>query len=209
MAEYQLYCMAESGNAYKAALALTLSGLDWEPIKVDFFNGQTRTDSFREEVNEMGEVPVLAHGDIKISQSGVILDYVAKQSGKFGGTDDAHKREILRWILFDNHKFTSYIATLRFMAHFMKSKDQAVLDFVRARAETALKIVDKHLGSTEFIAGNDITIADMSLCGYLFFGDELNLSLEPYRNIDAWLERIKSQDGWKHPYDLMPAAYEG
>ena len=39
----KLHCMGESGNAYKAALALELSGLDWEPIYVDFFGGQTRT----------------------------------------------------------------------------------------------------------------------------------------------------------------------
>ena len=40
MSEYQLYCMAESGNAYKAALALQLAGCDWEPIFVDFFGGE-------------------------------------------------------------------------------------------------------------------------------------------------------------------------
>ena len=57
MAEYQLYCMGESGNAYKVALMLELCGLDWEPKWVDFFNGETRSETYRSEINEMGEVP--------------------------------------------------------------------------------------------------------------------------------------------------------
>ncbi len=57
MAEYQLYCFAQSGNAYRVALMLNLVGADWQPIFVDFFNGETRTPAYREKINEMGEVP--------------------------------------------------------------------------------------------------------------------------------------------------------
>ncbi len=74
MPEYQLYCFAQSGNAYRAALMLNLIGADWKPVFVDFFTGgETRTQEYRNNVNEMGEVPVLAHGHKKLSQSGVIL----------------------------------------------------------------------------------------------------------------------------------------
>ena len=66
MAEYQLYCFAQSGNAYRAALMLNLIAADWQPIYVDFFKGgETRTPKYRAEVNEMGEVPVLVHGGQK------------------------------------------------------------------------------------------------------------------------------------------------
>ena len=79
MAEFQLYCFAQSGNAYRAALMLNLIGADWEPIWVDFFAaGATRKPDYRENINEMGEVPVLVHGGRKpLSQSGVILTYLA------------------------------------------------------------------------------------------------------------------------------------
>ena len=80
MPEYQLYCFAQSGNAYRAALMLNLIGADWKPVFVDFFKGETRTPQYRGEVNEMGEAPVLAHGDRKLSQSGVILTYLARRS---------------------------------------------------------------------------------------------------------------------------------
>ena len=52
MPEYQLYCFAQSGNAYRAALMLNLIGADWKPIYVDFFKGgETRTPKYRSEVN--------------------------------------------------------------------------------------------------------------------------------------------------------------
>ncbi|UCE31293.1 MAG: glutathione S-transferase N-terminal domain-containing protein, partial [Burkholderiales bacterium] len=109
MAEYTLYCFAQSGNAYKAALMLQLAGADWSPRFVDFFNGETRTPEYRA-INVMGEVPVLEHGAMRLSQSGVILDYLAERFGKFGPADADERREILRWILFDNHKLTANIA---------------------------------------------------------------------------------------------------
>ena len=83
MSEYQLYCFAQSGNAYRAALMLNLIGADWEPIWIDFFaGGEQRTPQFRTDVNEMGEAPVLVHGAKKLSQSGVILTYLAMATGR-------------------------------------------------------------------------------------------------------------------------------
>ena len=206
MATYQLYCFGESGNAYKAALMLELCGLKWQPIWVDFFNGQTRTPEYRAEVNEMGEVPVLVDGARKLTQSGVILDYLAGKTGKFGPSSDDERREVLRWMFFDNHKFTSYIATLRFMVSLAKTGETPVTEFLRQRFSNSLKIVDGHLSRQPFLAAERATIADFSLCGYMFYGAEIPLPLEPYPHLLAWLDRIKSLPGWKHPYDLMPRA---
>src|SRR4029079_7676546 len=138
MAEYQLYCFSESGNAYKAALMLELTRQSWEPRWVDYFNGETRTPEYRSQVNELGEVPVLVHGTLKLTQSGVILDYLAEQTRKFGPKSDDERREILRWMLFDTHKFTSSLATLRGLVHFAKSGETRVTEFLRPRVISAL-----------------------------------------------------------------------
>src|SRR5438477_111609 len=129
MADFQLYCFAESGNCYKAALMLELCRLAWQPIGVDFFNGETRSPDYRAKVNEMGEAPVLVHGATRLSQSGVILEYLAELSRKFGAKSEAERREIWRWILFDNHKFTASIATLRYLTRFAKTGETQVTDF--------------------------------------------------------------------------------
>jgi glutathione S-transferase len=203
MAEYTLYCFAQSGNAYKAALALELAGADWVPRFVDYFNGETRTPEYRA-INVMGEAPVLEHRGQRLSQSGVILDYLAETLGKFGPGDAAGRREILRWLLWDNHKLTSYTATCRFMRTFTKDVDVAVLEAFRRRAESAWAVLDAHLGDRRYVVGDRLTIADISLCGYLFFGDEIGVDWNAYPGIHRWLERIQSKPRWRHPYTLMP-----
>jgi glutathione S-transferase len=206
MAEYRLFCFGESGNSYKAALMLELCGLDWEPRRVDFFKGETRGEPYRDDINEMGEVPVLEHKGERLTQSGVILTWLAERTGRFGPKDERERLEILRWILFDNHKFTSYFATLRFLFGLQNSGETPVTAFLRERAKGAFGIVDKHLARQPFLVGDRPTIADLSLVGYLYFREETGLDRAPFTHLNAWTDRIAALPRWKHPYDLMPRA---
>ena len=208
MAEYQLYCFAQSGNAYRNALMLNLIGADWQPIFVDFFTkGETRTPEYRSNVNEMGEVPVLVHGGKKLSQSGVILNYLAEHSGKFRPEGEDEKLESLRWIIFDNQKVNGFLGPYRFLRNFAKPPgDPAVMAFLKGRIDGNLAIVDKRLADRPFVLGNRPTIADLSLVAYLYYpAEEFGFDIAAERkNIGTWLDRIKALPGWKHPYDLMP-----
>jgi len=204
MSDYTLHCFAESGNAYKAALMLELTGQAWQPVFVDFFNGQTRDPQWREEVNEQGEVPVLEHAGQRFTQSALILEYLAERTGQFGPRDENEKREIWRWMLFDNHKFTSYYAALRFLLCLKKTGETEVTGFLRERAMAAYRIVDAHLAKEPFMVGGRLTIADLSLAGYVFMPEDTGIVLAQFAHIEAWKQRIQAVPGWKHPYDLMP-----
>jgi len=207
MAEYQLYCFAQSGNAYRVALMLNLVGADWQPIFVDFFNGETRTPDYREKINEMGEVPVLGHGTRKLSQSGVILTYLAERFGKFQPQDDDERLEALRWIIFDNQKVNGYLGPYRFLKSLANPRGKPdVLEFLKGRIVNNLAIVDKRLAARPFVLGDRPTIADLSLTAYLYYPpDEFGFDIAAdYTNIGAWLARIKALPGWQHPYELMP-----
>jgi glutathione S-transferase len=207
MAEYQLYCFAQSGNAYRAALMLNLIGADWQPTFVDFFNGETRTPAYRTNINEMGEVPVLVHGSRKLTQSGVILTYLAERSGKFRPEGEGERLEALRWLLFDNQKVNGYLGPYRFLRNFAKpAGDPAVMAFLKGRIDGNLAIVDKRLATRPFVLGERATIADLSLVAYLYYPpDEFGFDIRAqHKSIAAWLDRIRALPGWKHPYDLMP-----
>lgn len=205
MAEYALHCFAQSGHAYKAALMLALNGADWEPVFVDFFDGATRTPEYRA-INEMGEVPVLTHGEVRLSQSGVILDYLSRRFRDFAPRSEEDRRDVLRWLLWDNHKLTSYVATLRFLSNFVpeEKRDVAVIAFLDGRASAALQVLESHLDGRDWIVGDRPSIADMSCVGYLFYGSELGFADDAYPNIVRWREAIRAMPGWAHPYDLMP-----
>jgi glutathione S-transferase len=206
--EYRLYCFAQSGNAYRAALMLNLIGADWEPVWVDFFaGGETRTPEYRANVNEMGEVPVLVHGGRKLTQSAVILNYLAERTGQYLPQSEDERLEALRWIIFDNQKVNGFLGPYRFLLNFAKpAPDPAVLTFLKARIDGNLAIVDKRLAAAPYVLGDRPTIADISLVGYLYYPpDEFGFDIaKDHPAIAAWLGRMKELDGWKHPYDLMP-----
>jgi glutathione S-transferase len=187
---------------------LNLIGADWQPTYVDFFaKGEPRTPEYRANVNEMGEVPVLVHGDKKLSQSGVCLSYLAKRSGKFKPEGEDEELEALRWMIFDNQKVNGFLGPYRFLRYLAKpAGDPAVLAFLKGRIDNTLGIVDKRLATRPYILGNRPTIADLSLVAYLYYpAEEFGFDIAAERkNIAAWLERIKALPGWKHPYDLMP-----
>ena len=202
----KLYCFGESGHSYKAALALQLADIDWTPIFVDFFNGETRSDQYRNQVNEMGEAPVLVDGDIKLTQSGVIQNYLYNRTGKHGGKDEAEKLEILRWILWDNHKLSSFAGNTRFLMNFFPKdkRPQPVIDFNLARLKSSYGILENALTDKDFLVGNNISHADMTCCAYLYYPEPFGFERDDWPNIDRWLGNISTTPGWKHPYDLMP-----
>lgn len=204
---YRLHGFCQSGNTFKVALALRCMQQRFETVFVDFFHGATRKDDWRRDVNEMGEAPVLEADAERMTQSGVILTYLAKKHGQFGGGTDAEQREVLRWLFFDNHKFTSYFATYRFLKSFGPSApDPAVMGFLKGRVDAAYAIVDKHLAGSPFMAGTGPTIADFSLCGYVYYPEEesgLQL-MSRYQNVARWAERVRALPGWAHPYEILP-----
>ena len=208
---YRLHSFCQSGPSFKVAFLLRALNLPWEPVFVDFMNGVTREASWRESANEMGEVPVLEFdtpgGPRRLTQSGVILTYLAKKHGLYGGATEDEQQEVLRWLLFDNHKFTSYFATYRFMKAFgPAAPDPAVMAFLRSRMDGAFGIVNRHLARSDFMVGSAPTIADFSMCGYLFYPvEESGYEVEQrFPHMGAWLARVRALPGWALPYDILP-----
>ncbi|MFT4151258.1 MAG: glutathione S-transferase [Paracoccaceae bacterium] len=198
----KLYCFGESGNAYKAALTMALTGYDWEPVWVDFFNGAARTAEFQA-LNEMAEAPVLVEGDLTLSQSCVIQLHVAERTGKLMEGD---RNEILRWMFWDGQKGSGQQGVLRFLMNFLPADKRPVeaIRFLSGRVMTALNTLERHLQGRDWVAGDAPTLADTACCGYLFYPEQFGFDRKAMPNIDRWLSNIESLPGWKHPYDLMP-----
>ena len=204
---YRLHGFCQSGNTFKVAFALRAMRQPFENVLVDFMHGATREASWREQVNEMGEAPVLETAGKLLTQSGAILTLLAKTHGLFGGRTDDEQYEVLRWLFFDNHKFTSYFATWRFMKSFGTEPPGAeVAKFLKGRIDGHLAIVEKHLASRLFIVGDAPTIADISMCAYLVYPKEEHGYdfAASHPNIAAWLDRVRAIDGYADPYDVLP-----
>ncbi len=207
----KLYCFGESGHSYKVALALEMGPLEWEPVLIDFFKGASRSDEFRSDLNEMGEAPVLIDGDVHLTQSGVILQYLSEKTGLFGGDTPEAAREILRWVLWDNHKLSAQIGVTRFLMNFIPEdkRPEPVIAWQQGRLKAAYKVLEAHLTLRDWIVGRGVTNADLSCCSYLFYEEPFGFARADWPAIDRWLARIETLPGWMHPYDLMPRAFPG
>lgn len=204
----QLYCFGESGNAYKAALTMELAGFVWEPVFVDFFNGGARRPEFRA-LNPMGEVPVMVDGDTVISQSGAITDHVLEQTGAFEESwPRAARREVLRWVLWDNHKLSSVAGPTRFLMNFLPAdrRPGEVIAWLQGRLRATYAVLDGELARRDWLVGGAISTADIACCSYLYYPEPFGFDRADWPHIDAWLTRIAALPGWQHPYDLMPGS---
>jgi len=154
----------------------------------------------------MGEIPVLEVDGERRTQTAPILLGLAEQYGRFGGETAAEKFEVLRWLFWDNHKLTGYMATYRFHRTFTPTPDPQVLKYFRARLDDFLGILDQHLQQNAFAIGDRPTVADFSMMAYLHYpayetGYDFAAS---HPAVSAWLGRIASLPGWKCAYDLLP-----
>ncbi len=206
MPSYRLHYFPESGNSYKLALMLTLCGQSFEPVWTDFAGGVTRTAEWRQTVNAMGEIPVLEEDGVRLTQTAPILLKLAEQYDRFGGASAEDKFEVLRWLFWDNHKLSGYMATYRFLRTFTPSPDQNVLKFLRRRLDDFLGILEGHLQHNDFATGQAPTIADISMIAYLHYpADETGYEFKTsHPAIDRWLQRVAALPGWRPAYDLLP-----
>ena len=206
MPAYRLHYFPESGNSYKLALMLTLCGEGFEPVWTDFGGDVTRTAEWRQRVNPMGEIPVLEGDGERLTQTAPILLMLAEQYGRFGAETAKEKFELLRWLFWDNHKLTGYMATYRFQRTFTASPDLQVLKYFRRRIDDFLSILERHLEQNAFAIGDRPTVADFSMMAYLHYpADEHGYDFATsHPAVRAWLDRIAALPGWKSAYELLP-----
>jgi len=206
MPVYRLHYSPESGNSYKLALMLTLCGQSFVPVWTDSGGGITRTPERRRDVNAMGEIPVLEVDGERLTQTAPLLLQLAEQYGRFGAETEQEKFELLRWLFWDNHKLTGYMASYRFMRTFTPSADPQVLKYFRKRLDDFLGILETHLQHHDFAIGKRVTVADFSMMAYLHFpADETGYDFSvSHPAVHAWLGRIADLPGWRPAYDLLP-----
>jgi len=200
---YTLHGNHESGNCYKVALFFALSGIAYDWKQVDIFAQETRGEAFTA-LNPFQEVPVLVDGDTVVAQSDVILRYLADATGRFGGDDASSRLQVQEWMAWTSNKMTSGISLARFGKRFAGFKPE-VIEFFQNRARTAFEHVDQHLGRQPWLAGEKLTIADMSAAGYVYLAGEAGLDLTRWKKMLAWMGRMSMLPGWHHP-DKLPHA---
>jgi len=191
----KLYNVAYSGNSYKVRLLLSHLGIPCEIVEVDILNGASRTAEFLK-INPNGRTPVLDDNGFVLAESNAILAYLARGT-KYLPEERKMFALVFQWLFFEQYSHEPFIATSRFwLQHKPDSPERsALLASKRDGAWAALKIMEQHLATTDFIVG-DYSIADIALFAYTHVADEGGFPLADFPKLRAWIERVKLQPGF-------------
>ena len=197
-----LYGSFTSSSSYKPMLYLALARLPFSFRTVNLKIGVQNTPEYLA-VNRWGVVPSLRHRGLTILQSNVILDYLARETGRFEGKTEQARWQAREWLSWEADHITA-VARVRHSARFRKMHDEVIAEF-RPRAEAALSFVDKTVARHPFLVGDDPTIADIGCWGRMVFMAEGGFDIAHWPNLEAWAARLKAMPGFALPYDLIPS----
>ena len=191
-----------SSSSYKPMLFLALSGLPFSFRTVNLKNGVQKQPAHLA-INRYGQVPVLQHRGLTLVMSNVILDYLARITGKFEGDSEQDRIHAREWLSWENDAISN-VARVRHFARFRPDVPQVIVDYFRPGAEAALDTIDKNLEGRKWLVGEHCTIADIGCWGRMVFMAEGGLSLDKRPHAAAWRDRIMAMPGFALPYDLIP-----
>lgn len=191
----KLYHYALSGHAHRAALFLSLAGIEHELIEVDLAAGAHRHPEFLA-LNAFGEVPVLDDDGIIIADSLAILVYTARKIGPshWLPTNPVVEAGVQRWLSVAAGKIAYGVCAARLITVFGAPFN---VDEVVERAHTTLAVMEQTLKDQRWIVGSDApTIADIALYSYVERAPEGNVELTGYPRVLGWLRQIEALPGF-------------
>ncbi len=196
----QLYSLP-TPNGVKVSIMLEEIGLPYEPHLVDFDNNDQKTPELLS-LNPNGKIPAIIdpHGPggkpLGLFESGAILQYLGEKTGKLLPADAARRYETIQWVYFQMAFVGPMFGQVGYFHKFAGREiaDKRPLEHYVAESSRILDVMDKHLHGRQWFMGDDYTIADISMLGWVrnligFYGARELVAFDSFANVAAWLER--------------------
>ena len=184
---------AATPNGYKASVALEEMGFDYEFEKIDLTGGVQKQDWFLE-INPNGRIPALVHDDFPIFESGAIMLYLARLSGKFYGTDAKSQSRVEQWLMFQMGGIGPMMGQANVFYRDFPEKIQPAIDRYQNEGRRLFEVLERQLSRTEYLAG-DYSIADMANWCWVRTHKWSGISIDGLPNLQRWLEAIMARPG--------------
>ncbi len=191
-----VYGKRSSGNCYKLQLLLDQLGRGYRWVEVDSDRGETRTAEYLAK-NPNGKVPLLELDDgRRLAESNAILCYLAEGTPLLP-SDAWLRAQTLQWLFFEQYSHEPCIAVARFISLYLPADHlrRAELPQLHQQGAKALAVMEGHLASHAWLAGERYSIADIALYAYTHCAADGGFDLAVYPAISAWLARVKTQPG--------------
>lgn len=184
---------AATPNGYKASVALEEMGFDYEFEKIDLTVGVQKQDWFLE-INPNGRIPALVHDDFPIFESGAIMLYLARLSGKFYGTDAKSQSRVEQWLMFQMGGIGPMMGQANVFYRYFPEKIQPAIDRYQNEGRRLFEVLERQLSRTEYLAG-DYSIADMANWCWVRTHKWSGIPIDGLPNLQRWLEAIMARPG--------------
>ena len=191
-----LYNSQISGNCYKVRLLLAHLGVPYERRAVDVVDRKDPRE-FLASLNPTRRAPTLVLDDGRpLAESNAILWYFGEGT-RFVPEDRYERAQTLQWMFFEQYEHEPALAVARFLKTYSGRPEvyETRKDELTKRGYRALDAMEGHLAAREWLAGEDMTLADIALFAYTHVADEGGYSLAGYPAVRAWLERVGSDPG--------------
>jgi len=197
----QLYSFP-TPNGVKISIALEEIGdLPYEVHPVNIMKNETFTPEFQS-LNPNGKIPAIVDPNgpggkpIGIFESGAILVYLAEKTGKLMSRDPARRYETMEWVFFQMAGIGPIFGQVGFFYKFAGKdiEDKRPLNRFVNETKRVLGVMDAHLAGKQWFMGDEYTIADISMFGWVravvgFYGAREIVEFDKLHHVPGWLER--------------------
>ena len=193
------------GRRVLVALEETETAYDLQPP--NFAAGEHKTPEYKEKHHPFGKIPVLHEDDFHLYESRAITRYIAEKFDKTGKLypSDARKRAVIeQWISVETSYFNAaekIVVELFFKPIFYKAEpDTTVVAAEDVRLHEVLAVLNKRLGESKYIGGEDFTVADivyMPYTAYLLQTKEYANVFDKYENVARWWKDVSGRASWQ------------
>jgi len=199
----KLYMNLISPNVRRVRLTAAVLGIELEEKKLDLAKGEQKSPDYLA-LNPNGAIPTLVDGDLVLTESRAIMQYLASMKPESGllPLDERARADVTRWQFWDSSHFSPPLGTLFFQKFVRpmidKSEpdsqkiDEALISFRRFGA-----VLNGRLDNRQYVVGSSLTLADLTLASSLMYAKQTEAPLSEFPNIEAWFSRISDMDAWK------------
>ena len=186
-------------NTMKTIYVLEELGVDYEFAYVNLMKLENRTDEFRA-MTPTGKVPVLEHDGEFLFESGAICRYVASvEKSPLYPADKLQRARVDQWMTFFTCHPGRWLTRIYFEkiiknAAGMGDPDEARCEEASKFAGQQLKIVERWLANTEWLANGALSIAEPFALAYLEQAKAVGFSLDELPGVQSWFARLEARE---------------
>tara|TARA_R110002095_G_scaffold136617_1_gene118249 strand:- start:1309 stop:1908 length:600 start_codon:yes stop_codon:yes gene_type:complete len=196
----KLYTYPITSNALKLELLITAANIQIDRQRVNLVRGEQKTPEFLA-LNPLGQIPLLVDGEQIFTESNALLIYLAKHhQSTLWPTDESAQGHVLQWLFWQASVWGPVAGTFHHQ-HVVRPAwglrcDREALALQHANLTAACRQLEAHLHqrskqqSQLFLAGDDLSVADLSVAALLLFRQQMELQLDPYPTLQQWLQGL-------------------